>query len=387
MIEHLLRRWLLLLFLLILLAIPFVQWMWPVTETNENRLLATMPGSPRTSEQLAQFPKAFERYMDDNFGFRRFLQRSYHRIIIATGSSPLDNILLGKDGWLFTAYMDLTHQNRGAMMFSPEELDRYANAFSQQRRWVESRGADYFLMPIPDKNTLYPEFLPDHARQVRQSRFAQVQQVLGEQGEPFIDVLSKLEEARARGEWIYWQTDTHWNCLGAFHAYDKLMDAVDSSAAPYRKRVLPSALALEARPPSVGGDMSQMLLMEDILLEHRDVGCGLVLSDDVGFSGERLSDGFVRNNHIEPQQNEVWRYRQDVPSIESKALVFRDSYAHLLLPYLIKTFDEVVVVPHGELNFDDQHFLAHEPDVVIYQFVERHLLHEPDRAHLVSNQF
>lgn len=382
--ERLLRQGFLGLFLLSLLVILLVQWLWPDTETNENRPLASFPEQPVTIDQWAEFPASFESYMDDNFGFRRGLQRTFHRLIVATGTSPLENILLGHDGWLFTAHRSLTDQHRGAMPLDPGTLDSYVDAFRQQRRWVEGQGARHFLMPLPDKNTIYPEYLPEWARPVQPGRFAQLQDALTEAGEPFVDSLLNLSEAKERGEWIYWQTDTHWNCLGAYHAYQALMDQVQSTGVPYRKRITNRELGLEARPPSVGGDMSQMLIMEDILLERRDVSCRLVFQDSLSFSAERLKDGAIHRNFIARPKNEVWRYRQDVPVVESKVLLFRDSFAHLLLPYLVKSFDELVVAPHGELEFDEQLVLEHQPDLVIYQFVERDLIVRPERDQLAA---
>jgi len=377
--ERFLRQGFLGLFLLSLLVILLVQWLWPDTETNENRLLASFSEQPVTVEQWAQYPTVFESYMDDNFGFRRALQRTFHRLMVATGKSPLENILLGREGWLFTAHRSLTDQHRGAMRLNSRTLDSYVAAFRQQRTWVEQQGARHFLMPLPDKNTIYPEYLPEWARPVQPGRFAQLRAAMTDAGEPFVDSLPNLAAAKERGEWIYWQTDTHWNCLGAYHAYQALMDSVQAAGAPHRKRITNRELGLEARPPSPGGDMSQMLIMEDILLERRDVGCSLVFQDPVSFSAERLKDGAKHRNFIARPKNEVWRYRQDVPVVESRALLFRDSFAHLLMPYLVKSFDELVVAPHGELEFDERLVLEHQPDVVIYQFVERDLIVRPSR--------
>ena len=172
--ARLLRQWFLVLFLLLLLAIPVVQLIWPVTDTNENRVLAPLPEQPSSSEQLAGFPKAFESYMDDNFGFRRLLQRASHRISVAMGSSPLKKVLLGDDGWLYSAHLSLTDQHRGAMFLDDAVLHEYVDAFRRQRLWIEGQGVDYFLMPLPDKNTIYPDFLPDWAQAIRPGRFAQV---------------------------------------------------------------------------------------------------------------------------------------------------------------------------------------------------------------------
>ena len=55
----------------------------------------------------------------------------------------------------------------------------------------------------------------------------------------------------------------------------------------------------------------------------------------------------------------------------------RDSYSQVLIPYLLNTFDEVIVVPHPKMVFDGTLLDKYKPDIVIYEFVERSLLLQP----------
>ncbi len=365
-----------------LLALIAFQLLLPATETNENRRLAGLPELPDSELAWRLFPERFSRYMDDNFGFRQPLQRFYNRVLITTGSSPANNILLGREGWLFTAHMALTEQHQGARPLSTVDANNYVEAFRRQRQWTQATGAQYFVLPIPDKNTFYPEYLPDWARPKPTSRFQEFIEAMDQAGEPFVDVSSRLMQAKQAGERIYWQTDTHWTCLGAFRAYEVLLQAISKTNLSGVTPITSDQFQFRNNPASSGGDMSQMLRLEDILTEHYDVSCGLVVSETVDISAERLDDGFKRDNYLGRSKSERWRYRKKDRPLESRALLYRDSYAQLMIPLLMRTFDELVVVPREELQFNESHVLLHNPDIVIYQFIERDLIWQPNRDQL-----
>jgi len=173
-------------FLGALLALPYQQWFGTPEENRENRKLEVRPAIPMTRQELQKYPGAFSSYMDDNFGFRSYLLRAYHHLLVSMGTSPSEKVVLGKSGWLFYTNQKLTDQNRGALPLDEDKLSRYLDRFRAQREWVEGLGADYVLLPTPDKNTMYPEHLPDWVKVVGPSRYDQVLDYLKQQSEPFV---------------------------------------------------------------------------------------------------------------------------------------------------------------------------------------------------------
>lgn len=364
-------------FLAVLIVLPYQQWLGNPTENRENRELAEKPSLPMTSTAIVKFPKRFSEYMDDHFGFRGDLLRIYHRLLVSIGTSPSEKVVIGKSGWLFYTNQELTDQNRGALPLSDRWLLRYKVGFESQRKWLEKRNIKHLLLPTPDKNTLYPEYMPDWVKWVGPSRYKQTLGYLSANAEPYVNVLPALEAAKSRNERIYLQTDTHWSCLGGFRAYETLLDEVDKLNLPGVERLAESDIRFTPLEPTPGGDMARnLLLLDDILREGLNVECEIKNLPEL--TATRVSDGFVAKNPLlQRQQQQRWQYRKGDGEVRTSVLLFRDSYSHVLIPYLAVTFDELVVVPRPRIEFDRAEIKRFKPDLVIYQFVERALFWVP----------
>jgi hypothetical protein len=60
-------------------------------------------------------------------------------------------------------------------------------------------------------------------------------------------------------------------------------------------------------------------------------------------------------------------------------LIYRDSYANALVPFLIHSFGEVIyAATETKMGFDPADVDRYNPDLVIYEFVERGLFYPPD---------
>ena len=78
----------------------------PEQVLNEKRNLAKIPKP--SLKTIFFFPKRFETYFNDNFGFRAFLIRCYTYFKInLLKSSQVSKVVIGKDGWLFFAGDDV----------------------------------------------------------------------------------------------------------------------------------------------------------------------------------------------------------------------------------------------------------------------------------------
>ena len=81
------------------------------------------------------------------------------------------------------------------------------------QEYAALRGAQLLFVCAPDKNTVYPEFMP--ARYVRSTSERNLDRLLAslrEQGVPFCDVRDVLRNANSL---TYYRTDSHWNGYGS----------------------------------------------------------------------------------------------------------------------------------------------------------------------------
>src|SRR6185436_13342117 len=130
------------------------------------------------------------------------------------------------------------------------------------RDWLAARGIGYVVVVVPEKFTIYPEYLPAWiARSPLPSPYDRVRAAVERDGRvTFVDLRAPLLAAKAR-ERLYFQTDSHWNYNGAVVGYAELMRAVQQALAP---GALPT-IAPAPRPvyvPGVdyySGDLVQML--------------------------------------------------------------------------------------------------------------------------------
>ena len=91
----------------VVLWVPAVQMVFhPFPDRStlaENRVKAPPPrvGGGRFGIR-GEFPREFDRYFGDNFGFRDSLIRSHASLLYGIlRTSPTENVILGKEGWLY----------------------------------------------------------------------------------------------------------------------------------------------------------------------------------------------------------------------------------------------------------------------------------------------
>jgi hypothetical protein len=343
---------------------------------SEQRTLAALPevapafGSLPWLPSLAWFdalPEALERYYDDRVGLRDDMIRAWawlHLELLDISPSP--SLIVGKRGWLFFGDANAVAQYRGTVRFDEAELDEWMRVLRERRDWLAARGTPYLLVLVPNKHRIYGRYMPDALNRVRdESHLDQLAARLAEAGDvAFVDLREPLAEA-ARAQRIYHKTDTHWNDLGAWTAYLAILERLG--------RELP---ALAGRPP-----------VEVRPLVRTTPGGGLARI--VGLSLARPEDSFDLvvvdpRGEAPPHRRRALdeRIRKRLPFAlgtgdpgQPTAVVFRDSFADALIPFLSESFSRVVYA--WERDVDPRIVESENPDVVIQEIAERFLDRTP----------
>ncbi len=350
------------------LAIPLsaLALTWSRTMTLfEKRAMAPWPAF----ELATSFPPAFEQAFADRFGGRDLLIRVHHAALLELfGVSALTTVLPGTDGWYYWLGEDglsLDRHYRGVAEFPQAYVDATAAELVRRRDWLASRGIAYVVAVVPEKFTIYPEHLPAWIGASRQpTPQDRIVTALAKSGVTLLDLRPSLRDAKARDR-VYYQTDSHWNYLGAMVGYDAIMLAV--------QRALPAQLLPEIVParrpayvPGVdyySGDLTGMLGLP-----------GRIREDDVAPLGKILADTTSRcakRSDASPPDIEI--YTCDRPGLP-RAVVYRDSMAIPLIPMLAENFSRVNFITGRA--FDRALIESEKPDVVIEEMVER-ALHGP----------
>ena len=324
---------------------------------DENRRAAELPGMPGNYQQAAGFTDKFIAYWRDHFGFRSMLIRGlsllqFHETRIFLSS----DVVVGKNGWLFIrppGDVDLTIF-RGLEPMTEEQLDAWQQTLEKRNAWLAARHIRYLVVIPPEKQSIYPELMPDELAPVsRQSHLDQLIARLHQTHSPvnLVDLRPALIAAKG-SEPLYFKTDTHWNQAGAYVGYCVIIDAIN--------RLLPDA-HLVPQPREAFGTF-----------EKETTGDLVRLADWPDSYAETATLWYRRRpfpvagdfmDAVNPATSDVADRR--LPRV----VLFHDSFANSLLPMLGPHFSHAV---YRLADCVEAPLVEREkPDIVISEFAER----------------
>jgi alginate O-acetyltransferase complex protein AlgJ len=331
---------------------------------NEKRMPAKFPKLAPGLGGLRAFLAGLEAYSADHFGFRKRLLRWEHRWKRDLfHEAAVSDVMIGRDGWLFHAGDRMIDDCRGARPMTPQELKNWQTLLEKRRDWLARRGIKYLFVIAPDKESVYPEFLPEWMTRVgpatRLDQF--IAHMKAHSTVEVLDLRPALLQAKQTAR-TYLITDTHWNLYGAFIGYQAIIQALRRQL-PDLDEPLPLAAFETHYSQTKGGDLATMLGQEQSLPERDYVD--LRPRPPLQRIEYRVDTNILNkkwNLLTEPvcSENPAQKYR---------AFFFRDSFSVFLVPYLAYSFRRAVYI---WLNtWDTQVIEREQPDVVVDQIVER----------------
>ena len=350
----------------LVLIVVFIGLLWlPLLDTvfhldsapavNENREAAPKPIFTGWSE-TKEFFQGSERYYDDHFGFRKRLvrwhsgwkEKAFHEAAVR-------DVIIGRDGWLYTATNEMIENYTRIKQFSAEDLDAWQKLFETRRDWLAQRGIQYLVVFTPDKQTIYPEHLPDWLKRgTAPSKLDQIMQRLNERSSvAVLDIRPTLLEAKQH-EPVYLMTDTHWNQRGIFASYQALITKLSAQVSGLTTP-LPATFFTWQNSP-LPGDLAIMLGQESSFPEGNRVSFSpkepLQIEETSLPSAKRVAMTTTRN-----------------PKATGKAIVYHDSFGHGWIPLIGYHFGEVIYI--AKRPIDPALIEREKPIIVIDQIVER----------------
>ena len=313
-------------------------------------------------KESVQFPQKYEAYFNDNFSFRALLIKinSYiSRRVFAIAIIP--DVLIGKDGWLYLTsreYGSSLEDYMGLIDVDLGTLEQIRNNLERRTKALRDKGIQFLVVVAPDKQSIYPEYLPDHWRRNNRylTRLDQVVLYLKDHSSvQVLDVRNSLLKEKQNGDLpLYRKTDSHWNYFGAFIAYQQMMKSL--SMAPYSKTDFEWK-----HQPSQSGDLAAMLAASDQYVEENEVTFSSFVTDNISFVESENNYGTSLEN-----TGVVATNKNKLPL---KLLVFHDSFGEGFFRFLSLHFGESVFI---NSNFYSTVIVEKEkPDVVIFELVER----------------
>jgi alginate O-acetyltransferase complex protein AlgJ len=319
------------------------------------------------------YPERLSAYFNDNFGFRNALLSFGSRVMFALGvPSTHPSVVVGRDGWLFyTDFEDLGRATmkdfRGRMPFAPDELAQIRQNAEVTGRALSRCGVRLVLWLVPNKQSIYGEYLSGFKEAKVGRRLDQVLEALRDvKGLLVVAARRQLLAAKARfeGRDLYYRTDTHWNDLGAFVAYGALVNRL-RDVIPLPNLANTELARYEIRTvPFSGGDLSANML--NASWRFADTRVSLVPH----FA--RTAVQTAKREAAERaglEESAIWRSWTN-PGAKASVVVYGDSFSHNAIPYIEEHFRRGYVI--GSHDLDGKVIGRLGPDLVILQMVERY---------------
>lgn len=288
-------------------------------------------------------------------------------------------VVIGKQKWLFLGDRFAQNVTRRINGVSAHDRTDIKKSIEQLQYWQayfqESGVKDFRVLLGPDKATIYPEHLPDWARAAKPTKTDELGDQLRTKGldSLVVDPRQKLTDAKTKyRQSLYMQTDTHWNGLGAWIAFEHFADQSMLHSARPTQWLTRDMVSFEQTDRS-GGDLARMLRIDladstqsAVLTPPAETTTTkyLISSTHLEKMEESRRKNFSANAHQHLTENAL---------NDRKVLLIGDSFSSALLPYFSRTFRDLVSVHHSYLS---QEILTNiidvfKPEAIYIVIVER----------------
>lgn len=352
--------------------VPVLKINHDTVSVQENRTLAVYEPLVKDGKLNFNYGRAFENWFNDHFNQReRLIALDAKLNLFLNRKLQSDKALHGKENWLFTTRWNSVAMFENRNLFSDKALAQIKDKVEALQKWTAKHGMKFYIMLVPDKESLYGEFYPDGYEKAGDvSRLAQLTDYLRRNTTvPLIDVYDALQREKGRYT-LYYKTGTHWSLRGAYVGYQAMMKVL--------KRDFPSLPVLQESDfviePKVEADV--------------DIASALGVDAYTTFPVEDLTyDNFTLKKASAHQyyklldkdkRIELYDFSSEDKSRKLKAVFFADSQFLRMNWYVAESFAEMQHIYVGYGRGYDLPYMAHEivdfePDIFVFETGERFL--------------
>jgi len=293
-----------------------------------------------------------------DFRWRRSLISLYTSFRLKLGDRVYNETLVGKDGWFFYTDDFSIDDYQKIIEFRPNKLARLQKRLDRLNADLKAEGVILLVVIPPDKSTIYPQYMPGAIPVVGQkSRLDQFIEYMKLNGNTdILDLRSALLTA-SRSRDIYHKTDTHWNDVGAYYAYEQIMNALSSSY----PSLTPHGMS-DYKYTYAGNSVHDLSLLMGLSNYTEE---NWLLKPDFAIQLEQTRTVLPDGRYIGTVTNADTRL--------PKLLVFRDSFYEPLAHFIEPHFSRVKTIPftYKKDVWSLDWIQREKPDIVIIEVAER----------------
>lgn len=322
----------------ILIGMQAAFWLLPHRSFSENekRVLAQRPAVSAVGLADGSLFTDIEQYLSDHFpgrdtwvGVNAYLEQ-------AEGRGAVDDIVRGKNGWLFPAPLS---DDRQTLQDNMQAITAFAQA----------QTVPVYLMAVPSAGAVVQDQLPAlHLDYPDADMLEQERRIAGDSVH-WLDVLGDFQSADDP-DTLYYRTDHHWTTAGAYRAYRLLMQEQGEAS------VMEDAFEVEWAPDFYGTSYSKSglwLTPPDEISLWTDPG---LQAETMVYDGDGrepvVHEGMLFREYLEQADkypvflsgNHARVHIQTNADTDKRLLVVKDSYAHALAPFLAEEYSTIDLI-------------------------------------------
>ncbi|MGM0836596.1 MAG: DHHW family protein [Bacillota bacterium] len=302
---------------------------------HENRYLTQMPELSFHSFISGKFTNDFEKYVSDQFAWKRFWTGIKAESQKATGKQENNGIYFGKEAYLLEEFARPGDQ----LLLNMNHLRYFAEKVKRQN--INT----YFLL-APTSVEVYKNYMPYLAPSFSQ---ADLLQIIKEESTASLDVVDVYEVLNHnKQEPLYFRTDHHWTMRGAYYAYREAANRLGMKAYDIDDFEIRTVSA------SFLGTFHSKAGLFNITPDKIEVfepkfDAAYILEYD---EGEKSTNSLYEWDHLNNKDQYALFLDGNHRSLKitssfkngRKLAVIKDSYAHVLVPFLANHFEEIHVI-------------------------------------------
>lgn len=322
-------------------------------DSNENRVLQDMPQIMANGEFNKDFFSQMTNFFSDNFAYRvELVQLNELLYTSALKYSTNGKVIYGKDGWLY--FNETINDYTGKTDMPQSKIERLVTVLSLESEYLDSLGIKYIFTVAPNKNMIYPEFMPGwFVKTTSNTVLGRLSDALKKSNVIYSDITAAIMKAKTEEGILYHKSDSHWNDLGARVGYNCLMKDIKSVFPDFVYNDLSS---LKTVKTTAAGDLEKMLFP-------------LNKESAEGYTSLNIEELYTAQTFFRSVEDANIVTTSDANKY--RILMFRDSFGNAIIPFISNNFGYAHYSKEYPVNF--RNLEEHTPDVVVLEIVQRNI--------------
>ena len=294
--------------------------------------------------------KNYRNYYLGNFGLKKTLVNQYVSFksdLLKENPLP-DKVVVGKQGWYFlgNSYKKVLNNTFNNTQ-EKTQINQVVLNLKIISDYLKEKDILFYLTVAPNKHSIYKEYLPYKLSQ-NNTFYNEVIKGLDKNNINYINLNTHLLEKKKEDK-VYHKTDTHWNSLGAFYAYQEVIKTLEKDVTIKTPSLNDYTVNKTIKPVN---NLSKMI---NVYKEEQIFKFTKKESSNVKTLSNK-NDNLIFSN----------------PNKQLKLLMSRDSFSDAWIGFFNESFKNTRFIKNYK-QITPQLIEQYKPDIVIFEIVERNL--------------